>query len=67
MQVRTKTGRLGIGILISVPEWSDMSSHLQNNNIIPPQQNLCGRIKITLKKEQSFKIFIKQGTSAQVA
>ena len=27
MQVRTKTGRLGIGILISVPEWSDMSSH----------------------------------------
>ena len=26
-QVRTKTGRLGIGILISVPEWSDMSSH----------------------------------------
>jgi hypothetical protein len=27
MQVRTKTGRLGIGILINVPEWSDMSSH----------------------------------------
>ena len=27
VQVRTKTGRLGIGILINVPEWSDMSSH----------------------------------------
>jgi hypothetical protein len=27
MQLRTKTGRLGIGILINVPEWSDMSSH----------------------------------------
>jgi hypothetical protein len=27
MQVRTKTGRLGIGIFINVPEWSDMSSH----------------------------------------
>ena len=26
MQVRTKT-RLGIGVLINVPEWSDMSSH----------------------------------------
>jgi hypothetical protein len=27
MQVRTKTGRLGIGILINVTEWHDMSSH----------------------------------------
>jgi hypothetical protein len=34
---------------------------------IKPQQNLCGHIKITLKKEQSFKTFIKQGTCAQVA
>ena len=25
--LRTKTGRLGIGIFINVPEWSDMSSH----------------------------------------
>ena len=34
---------------------------------MPSQQNFCGRIKITLKKEQSFKTFIKQGTCAQVA
>jgi hypothetical protein len=39
MQVRTKTGRLGIRILINVPEWSDMSSHslvffIDTNNFI---------------------------------
>ena len=27
MYVRIKTGRLGIGIFINVPEWSDLSSH----------------------------------------
>jgi hypothetical protein len=42
-------------------------SKKSQDNIIPPQQHLCGLIKITLKKEQSFKTFIKLGTCAQVA
>jgi hypothetical protein len=46
MQVRTKTGRLGIGILINVPEWSDMSSHslMQKKKSWSPLPNLFHRV-----------------------
>ena len=58
MQVRTKTGRLGIGILINVPEWSDMSSHsfslLDTNNFISERGRGAWDFFMSVSRESIF-------------
>ena len=59
MQVRTKTGRLGIGILISVPEWSDMSSHslvffIRHPTIVLVKEGEGMRFFMSVSRESNF-------------